>query len=75
MRLSIKGNKEQSEKAILDHGITGAKFSSTANEGKVFAQSFWDVSEDFRVAVINWFCEPAESDDTGFPIGTLLFHN
>lgn len=75
IRLSIKGNREESEKAILDHGIEGAEYLSTnTNRDGLFAASYWNVPEFYRSIIVEWFCLPAKCGETGFPIGTLLHH-
>lgn len=69
VRVSIKGDPEQTAKALEGRGIRAV----LVGEGKT-GSTFWDVAEGVRPALTAWFCEPTVCGKAGYPVGTLLYH-
>jgi len=74
IRLNIKGDRLQARDAAEARGIP---LLDAVSHGMGFkAGTVAYCAEEYRDAVVRWFCEPSTAiEGEGFPPGTLLLHN
>lgn len=67
-RIVVKGNRQETEKALLDRGIPGT-FVGESRLG----YSMWDIDQQLEPLLSVWFGESSTCLlGSEFPIGTLL---
>jgi len=73
IRLTIKGNKEAANLALLEHGITVVMDMQESLSDFATVLTHVQVADEFAGTVTSWFCE--ETGAPPFPTGTLLMYN
>jgi len=72
IRISVKGNREETEKVLKDRRIDATFISALTRE------CCYDVDERYQSQIVEWHFENSIEDCVpfqGYPIGTLLYHN